>query len=85
MTFFIISVERQKAVVNIINQDIKEMIKLCKEHDREMPTEIKMIYDVKTNKITADYKYELVHTNDSNMTASSVARLWFEQVKKEDN
>jgi hypothetical protein len=78
-------VDRQKVVVKISNQDIKEMIKSRKEHDREMPTEIKMIYDVKTNKLTADYKYELVHTNDSNKTASAVARLWFEQVKKEDN
>lgn len=79
-----ISVDRQKAVVKIINNDIKEMIKLCKQYDREMPTEIKMIYDVKTNKLTADYKYELVHTNDPNKTASSIARLWFEQVKKEN-
>ncbi len=78
-----ISVDRQKVVVKIINNDIKEMIKLCKQYDREMPTEIKMIYDVKTNKLTADYKYELVHTNDPNNTASSIARLWFEQVKKE--
>lgn len=52
---------RQKAVVKIINEDIKEMIKLCKEYKREMPTEIKMIFDVKANKLTADYNYELVH------------------------
>ncbi len=77
------SVVRQKAVVKIINEDIKEMIKLCKEYNREMPTEIKMVYDVKANKLTADYKYELVHTIDSNETASSIARLWFEQVKRE--
>ncbi len=77
------SVVRQKAVVKIINEDIKEMIKLCKEYNREMPTEIKLVYDVKANKLTADYKYELVHTIDSNETASSVARRWFEQVKRE--
>jgi hypothetical protein len=78
-------VERQKAVVKIINENIKEMIKLCKEYDREMPTEIKTVYDVKANKLTADYKYVLIHTNDSNKTASSIARLWFEQIKKENN
>ncbi|TYR78600.1 hypothetical protein FZC66_18525 [Priestia megaterium] len=79
------SVDRQKAVVKIINENIKEMIKLCKKYDREMPTEIKIVYDVKANKLTADYKYELVHTNDYNKTASSIARLWFEQIKKENN
>ncbi|MEH7584539.1 DUF600 domain-containing protein, partial [Priestia megaterium] len=77
------SVVRQKAVVKIINEDIKEMIKLCKGYNREMPTEIKLVYDVKANKLAADYKYELVHTIDSNETASSVARRWFEQVKRE--
>ena len=80
-----ISVDRQKAVVKIINENIKEMIKLCKEYDREMPTEIKIVYDLKENKLAADYKYELVHTNDSNKTARSIARLWFDQIKMENN
>ncbi|MEF2292426.1 DUF600 domain-containing protein [Virgibacillus dokdonensis] len=80
-----IAVERQKAVVKIINENIKEIVKLCKKYDREMPAEIKIVYDVKSNELTARYKYELVHTNDSNKTASSIARLWFEQIKKENN
>ncbi len=80
-----ISVDRQKAVVKIINQNIKELIKLCRKYDREMPTEIKIVYDVQANKLAADYKYDLVHTNDSNKTASSIARIWFDQIKNENN
>lgn len=80
-----ISVDRQKAVVKIINQNIKELIKLCRKYDREMPTEIKIVYDVQAKKLAADYKYDLVHTNDSNKTASSIARIWFEQIKNENN
>ncbi|WP_230160467.1 MULTISPECIES: DUF600 domain-containing protein [Peribacillus] len=80
-----ISVDRQKAVVKIINENIKELIKLCRKYDREMPTEIKIVYDVQANKLAADYKYDLVHTNDSNKTASSIARIWFEQIKNEHN
>lgn len=80
-----ISVDRQKAVVKIINQNIKELIKLCRKYDREVPTEIKIVYDVQANKLAADYKYDLVHTNDSNKTASSIARIWFEQIKNENN
>lgn len=80
-----ISGDRQKAVVKIINQNIKELIKLCRKYDREMPTEIKIVYDVQANKLAADYKYDLVHTNDSNKTASSIARIWFEQIKNENN
>lgn len=80
-----ISVDRQKAVVKIINENIKELIILCRKYDREMPTEIKIVYDVQANKLAADYKYDLVHTNDSIKTASSIARTWFEQIKKENN
>jgi hypothetical protein len=80
-----ISVDRQKAVVKIINENIKELIKLCRKYDREMPTEIKIVYDVQANKLAADYKYDLVHTNDPNKTASSIARIWFEQIKNENN
>lgn len=80
-----ISVDRQKAVVKIINENIKELIKLCRKYDREMSTEIKIVYDVQANKLTADYKYDLVYTNDSNKTASSIARIWFQQVKNDNN
>ncbi|MGE7184034.1 DUF600 domain-containing protein [Peribacillus sp. NPDC006672] len=79
-----ISVNRQKAVVKIINENIKEMINLCKKHDREMPTQIKLVYDVQANKLAADYQYELVHTNDSNQTANLIARKWFEKIKNDN-
>ncbi|WP_163583488.1 immunity protein YezG family protein [Gracilibacillus saliphilus] len=75
------SVDRQKAVVKIINDNIKEMIKLCNKYNREMPTEIKLIYDVQGNKLTANYQYDLVHTNNPNQTAKSIARSWFEEIK----
>ena len=45
-----VSGNRQKGVVKIINENIKKMIELCKEYNREMPTEIKIIYDVQENK-----------------------------------
>ncbi|WP_307346096.1 immunity protein YezG family protein [Metabacillus malikii] len=80
-----VSVSRQKAVVKIINENIKEMIELCKKYDREMPTEIKIIYDVIENKLKADYKYELVHTDDPSKTASSISKYWFEDIKMDNN
>ena len=35
---------------------------LCKEYDRPMPTEIKMIYDVNDGSLSVDYKYEPVYS-----------------------
>lgn len=71
--------------MKIINENIKELIKLSRKYDREMPTEILSVYDVQANKITTDYKYDFVYTNESNKTASSIARIWFEQIKYENN
>ena len=84
--YYDVSEERQEGVIDIINDNIKKMIKLCKEYNYEMPTEIKMVYDVKSNKLMADYKYELVYTHDDTYkTARSIAKLWFEQIKQENN
>ena len=77
-----VSVDRQKAVIKIINSDIEALLKICKEYDRPMPTEMKIDYDVKNNSLKAEYKYELVYSNDAVKTASDIAAEWFEEVKK---
>ena len=77
-----VSVDRQKAVIKIINSDIGALLKICKEYDRPMPTEMKIDYDVKNNSLKAEYKYELVYSNDAVKTASDIAAEWFEEVKK---
>lgn len=43
-----------------------------------MPTEIKLIYDVKKNSLKAEYKYDLVYSNDPVKTADDIAMEWFE-------
>ncbi|MEK5507352.1 DUF600 domain-containing protein [Paenibacillus sp. SEL3] len=79
------SVERQKAVMNIINDDIKKIYKLCNEYKREMPTEIKLVYDVRENSLKAEYKYDLVYSNDPVKTADDIAMEWFEQIEADFN
>ncbi|WP_339178208.1 DUF600 domain-containing protein [Paenibacillus sp. FSL H8-0317] len=78
-----ISVERQKGVLNIINDDIEKIYRSCDEHKREMPTEIKLVYDVTKNSLKAEYKYERVYSNDPVKTADDIAKEWFEQIQKE--
>ncbi len=79
-----ISVERQKAVVRILNDDIKKMIQICEEYQREMPTEIKLVYDVQKNSLKAEYRYDVVYSDDPVKTADDVAMEWFEQIRLED-
>ena len=76
-----VSAERNFMVLDILNEDIEKIKALCKEYDRDMPTEMKLIYDVKSGNFKAEYKYDLVYTNDDIKTADHIADEWFEEVK----
>ncbi|EPY6473122.1 hypothetical protein ACWO4B_003861, partial [Clostridium sporogenes] len=78
------SPERQDAVLDILIEDTKKIMSLCKEYKREMPTEIKLIYDVNKNSLKAEYKYDLVYSNDPIKTADDMAMEWFESIKLEN-
>ncbi|GAA0086284.1 DUF600 family protein [Clostridium sp. CTA-7] len=79
------SVERQKSVIKILNTDIKSMLKLCKEYQREMPREIKLVYDVLKNSLRAEYEYDLVYSNDPVKTADDIAMEWLERIQLENS
>lgn len=78
---FDVSIARQKGVINIINNNIIAIKDLCQEYQREMPTQIKLIYDVLENKLNVEYCYELVYSNDSSKTAYDIVDEWYELEK----
>ncbi|MFA0814256.1 MAG: hypothetical protein ACC608_00540 [Anaerofustis sp.] len=77
------SSERQSAVLNIINEDIMKIQDLCQEYKREMPTEMKLEYDVNKNSLNAQYRYDLVYSNDPEKTDDDMANEWFEELKSQ--
>ncbi|WLR42880.1 DUF600 family protein [Bacillus carboniphilus] len=77
-----VSSERQFMVLDILNEDIEKIKELCLDYEKDMPTEMKLIYDVKSGKYKAEYKYDLVYTNHETKTARQIADEWFEEVKK---
>lgn len=79
-----VSTDRQFAVLDIINEDIDKIKKLCIEYERDMPTEFKLIYDVQKNSLKAEYKHNLVYSNDPVKTANHIAMEWFEQIQSEN-
>lgn len=80
-----VSSERMFMVLDIINENIININKLCKEYERDMPTEMKIIYDVQSGKVQAEYKYELVYTHDDIKTAHNIADEWFEEIKSKNH
>jgi hypothetical protein len=77
------SVDRQIQVLKILVEDIKSIETLCKEYKREMPAEMKLIYDVNKNSLSANYKYGYIYSNDPEKTADDVEMEWFVQVERE--
>ena len=52
--------ETKRAFLRIGTEEVIKIDKVCKKHSRPTPTQIKMVYDVKTRRFTADYQYQLL-------------------------
>lgn len=76
-----VSVNRQQAVMKILMDDLEKIKEICNEFDRPMPTEIKMVYDIKRNSLNAKYQYDLVYSNDNKKTADDIEEAWFEEIE----
>lgn len=80
-----ISDERQGAVLHILADDMNKIEELCKKFQKDIPTEIKLIYDIKRNKLQAKYNYDEVFPQDGSKGPMAVYEEWFEEIKKENN
>jgi len=74
---------RQSAALNFINEDIEKIKELCEKYKRKMPTEMKLIYNVKKNSLVSNYKYDLVYSTDAEKTADNAVNEWFDEVQHE--
>lgn len=79
--FYDVSVDRQDAVLGILNDDILQIVRLCNEYGREIPSEIKLVYDVTNNSVVANYKYGNVYSEVPDKTSDDVAEEWFAEVQ----
>jgi hypothetical protein len=75
-----ISLTRQNAVLRILNEDVQKLIALCKEHRREMPSEIKLLYNVAKNSLEAKYEYGVVYSSDPDRGPEDVVEEWFAEL-----
>lgn len=70
------SFKRQIAYLKALTKDIKEIASLCKEHNRPIPTEIRLFYNVQTRKAGANYKYDPVVAKTKNGISDDVVSDW---------
>ena len=82
-------IELQEQVDEVIMEDLYKLNDVCTQFNQPMPTEIKMVYDVKKNSLSVNYQYDLILSSESELLAlpQDVEDAWFEEIKKqmEDN
>lgn len=57
-----LNIDRETTIkfLKIGTTDLQKIRQICEQNEIQIPTEIKMYYDVKTGKYSADYKYDEV-------------------------
>ena len=74
--------EIQFSLLRIGAQDIKRMVKLCQEYNREHPTEMWLIYDAQKNSLDSRYSYEGRYDKDEELLPRKEFEKWFDEVKE---
>ena len=62
-------------------KDVKSMIAICQEYNREHPTEMWLIYDAQKNSLDSRYSYEGRYDKDEELLPRLEFEKWFEEVK----
>ena len=61
--------------------DLRRFQELCESYHVPTPTEIKMYYDVPTGKYDATYKYDVVCSSQTGISAGEVFMNWLAEIK----
>ena len=61
--------------------DLQKMKSVCEENGKDVPTEIKMYYDVRTHKFNSDCKYEEICSAKTGVSSGEVFTSWYNEIK----
>ena len=69
----------QEHVLDILNEDIQKIQSICEKYKQPVPKLMKLVYEPKTKKFNADYKYDNQTTDDISVFDND--DKWFEEEK----
>ena len=75
------SLDNQGQCLDELNAGVDDIISLCKEYNKDVPTEIKMIYDVEKSSLELKYKYDNQWLGHGTKTPDSIADEWLNEIK----
>lgn len=67
--------------LKIGTMDLQKMKSVCEENGKDVPTEIKMYYDVRTHKFNSDCKYEEICSAKTGVSSGEAFTSWYNEIK----
>ena len=62
-------------------EDAEKIEVLFKEKSKEVPTEIRLVYDVKNNSLKSNYIYDAMYEKNEDLSVSDVFEAWIQEEK----
>ena len=62
-------------------EDAEKIEVLFKENSKEVPTEIRLVYDVKNNSLKSNYRYDAMYEKNEDLSVSDVFEAWIQEEK----
>ena len=62
-------------------EDAEKIEVLFKENSKEVPTEIRLVYDVKNNSLKSNYRYDAMYEKNEDLSISDVFEAWIQEEK----
>ena len=76
-----LDLQRCISLLELGNDDLLEIKKVCEKYETKRPHEIKLYYDVRTGKFDASYKYEEICSGKTGVGAGDVFMDWYREEK----
>ena len=62
-------------------EDAEKIEVLFEENSKEVPTEIRLVYDVKNNSLKSNYRYDAMYEKNEDLSVSDVFESWIQEEK----
>ena len=73
------SLFNQPVAGKVLRVEDKRLVDLCKEYNRPLPTEVRIVYDAVTGKLEAKCRYDLVYSKKPNALPDDVEDAWMDE------
>lgn len=77
------SIDRQSKFIDIALDNYIKICEIFSDYKKEVPTQLKIIYDNENQKASGKFSYNLYHSSSDILTPDDIFDQWFEEVKKE--